>query len=219
MRDPSPKIENESFVPFIYPVKNKIQLQRNFKKKNVDFLDIIFRRESLRKFTKFTKLDLESLLYHCCQIKSMSIDNQGFLLTKRITPSAGGRHPVDLLISLPEKDRTLSYYNPLDHSLAELEIEKSKLNKFFSTINDNLLISNACIIWFSIQVNKTTSKYNNAESLYWKDVGVLIYAIQLVTTYLGFNSCPLGTLASKDFYQLFNDKNLLSGGGILIGNI
>ena len=68
-------------------------------------------------------------------------------------------------------------------------------------------------------MNKTKSKYNNAESLYWRDVGVLIYAIQLMTTYLGFNSCPLGTLASKDFNQLFNNENLLAGGGILVGKI
>lgn len=131
MRDPRPKTESDIFVPFIYPIKCKVQLHRAFKSKNVEFLDVLFKRESIRKFKKFSKIDLENLLYHCCKIKSITVDNQGFLLTKRTTPSAGGRHPVDLLVSLPKKDRSLSYYNPLDHSLGELDVEKNKLENFF----------------------------------------------------------------------------------------
>lgn len=217
MKDPRPRTEQSKFMPFIYPIKNKISLQRDFESEGKDFLEVILNRESTRKFTKFEQLDIEKLLHYCCQIKSIEFDETGFLLTKRPTPSAGSRHPVDLLISMPNKIRTLDYYNPIDHTLGELQIEKNKLDNFFKVINENLAIQNACIIWFSIQPHKTASKYDHPESLYWRDTGVLIYALQLVANYLGFKSCPLGTLAKETFNELFNSERLISGGGILIG--
>lgn len=219
MKDPKPKSEQKNFTPFLYPIKDKISLQRNFENVDKDFLEVISNRSSAREFTNFTQLDLERLLHYCCQIKYIDFDETGFLLTKRTTPSAGSRHPVDLLISMPNNVRTLSYYNPIDHTLGELEIERTRLDNFFSMINENLPIRNACIVWFSIQTDKTASKYDNPESLYWRDAGVLIYALQLIVTYLGFNSCPLGTLATISFEKLFHNKTLLSGGGILIGNV
>lgn len=218
MKDPHPKIAQDKFTPYIYPIKKKLQLNRHIESKSKYFLEVILSRESTRVFTKFTELDLEKLLHYCCQIKSIDFDETGFILTKRTTPSAGSRHPVDLLISMPHNLRTLSYYNPLDHTLGELQIERNKLDNFFLTINKNLPIQNACIIWFSIQTGKTASKYHNPESLYWRDAGALIYALQLIVTYLGFKSCPIGTLSSDTFNELFQDENLLSGGGILISN-
>lgn len=217
MKDPKPKIKKDFFSPFVYSIKNKVSLNRDFKVESKDFLETIFSRKSSREFSNFSLCDLEKLLFYSCKIKSIEFDENNFLLTNRVTPSAGGRHPIDVLVSLPQKERILSYYNPIDHTLGELKIEKKKLDVFFSDINKNLAIKDACIIWFSIQVNKTSSKYDNAESLYWKDSGVLLFAIQLFATFLGYKSCPLGTLASNSFNKLFNDKNLFSGGGILIG--
>lgn len=217
MKDPYPKIKEDDFTPFVYPVKSRQLLNRNFNPPSKDFLPTIFERKSSRDFSKLTLIQLEELLFYSCKITSIELDDSGFLKSKRVVPSAGARHPVDLLVSMPDDLRTLNYYNPLDHSLSELLLGQNRLDNFFSSINENLPIENACIIWFSIQTNKTASKYNNPSSLYWKDTGAIMYAIQLMATYLDLKSCPLGTLASNSFNQLFEELSLISGGGILVG--
>ena len=219
MENPRPKDKHEKFTPFIYTIKQKQKLNKEFEKREEDFLKVFFARRSYNEFSEISIAEVEELLFYSCHIMSGSMDEFGFFLTKRVAPSAGARHPIDLLISLPGtiSKRALSYYNPVEHTLSELSIKKNKALNFFKEVNQNLSIENACIIWFSIQSRKTSSKYHNPESLYWRDAGVLLYCIQLVACYLNLKSCPLGSLAADTFYELFDTTELLSGGGILIG--
>ncbi|SRX76389.1 nitroreductase family protein [Aequorivita antarctica] len=218
MKNPKPKNSNDEFHPFKYPFSTKTKLNRDFKAREGDFLDVLLTRRSSQKLGYIALEGIAELLYFTNKIHSISIDDSRFLISKRTVPSAGGRHPVDILVSMPsESARFLQYYNPIDHSLSELSISKDKQKSFFMEVNENLPIADCCLIWFSIQTKKTQSKYENAESLYWRDAGALIYCIQIVSTYLGFKSCPLGGLAIETFNSLFKTNNLISGGGILIG--
>ncbi len=218
MKSPKPKNINDEFHPFKYPVSTRIKLNRDFKAREGDFMDILLTRRSSQKLGYISLEDIAEVLYYSNKVQSISIDDSGFLISKRTAPSAGGRHPIDILVALPtENTRFLQYYNPIDHSLSELSIPREKQQSFFAEVNENLPIGDCCLIWFSIQPKKTQSKYENAESLYWRDVGALLYCIQIVSTYLGFKSCPLGGLAIKSFNNFFKTSNLISGGGILIG--
>ncbi len=219
MGNPTPKKVHDKFVPFNYPIKSKEKLNRNFDKRKHYFLDVMMSRRSSKDFNPLSLKQLSELLYFSNKIYALYEDDFGFISTKRTAPSAGGRHPIDLIISMPKEkeSRTLAYYNPIDHSLNELNIYETKLEPFFSEIDNNIPINNACIIWFSIQINKTQAKYENCESLYWKDCGALLYCIQLVSNYIGLKSCPLGSLSINSFQNLFESNQLTSGGGILIG--
>lgn len=220
MKNPKPKNEPYKFIPFVYPIRVKHKLERCSVDSKADFLEILMSRRSRSDFSSISIKEVSELLYLSTKIQSIKIDSSGFVLTKRTSPSGGARHPIDLLVSLAEPidKRTLSYYNPLDHSLAELLFPKKQLlEDFFNEISQNMSIQNACIIWFSIQHEKTSSKYENPESLYWKDVGALLYCIQLIATYLGYKSCPLGSLAMGSFDNLFDSPKIISGGGVLIG--
>lgn len=218
MKNPKPKNTNDEFHPFKYPLSSKVKLKRDFKIREVKFLEVLLTRRSSRNLNYISLEDIAELLYYTNKIQSIEFDDSGFLISKRTVPSAGARHPIDILVSFPSKNnRTLQYYNPIDHSLSELSIPKELQLSFFSEVNKNLPTGNCCLIWFSIQTNKTKSKYKNAESLYWKDAGALLYCIQITSNYLGFKSCPLGSLAVKSFNNLFPTSSLISGGGILIG--
>lgn len=219
MKDPVKKVEPQRFKPFIYPVKKIVPLSRSFKKRNKKFIDVLLSRRSDNNFSKVPVVEISELLYLSTKISDFEFDDFDFLLTKRTTPSAGARHPIDLLVSPAESisKRALHYYNPIDHTLGELISSRNRQHAFFEEVDSNLSIKNACIIWFSIQSKKTGTKYLNPESLYWRDAGALIYCIQLISTYLGYKSCPVGTLCSHSFYELFENKDILSGGGILVG--
>ncbi len=217
MKNPTPRSVAEHFLPFIYPTNQKTFLNRIFPQKKIDFIDVITTRKSSNKLLPISNEDLAELLYYTAKVHSLHQTDSGFFITKRMTPSAGARHPVDLLISPFANSRVLSYYNPVDHSLNEVLIDRFLANNFFDEVNENASIQEACLIWFSIQQQKTSSKYENAESLYWRDAGALLYCIQIVATFLNLKSCPLGTLAANSFYSLFETESLLSGGGILVG--
>ncbi|MAN29329.1 MULTISPECIES: nitroreductase family protein [Mesonia] len=218
MKSPKPKNINDEFHPFKYPFSTKTKLNRDFKTREGGFLDILLTRRSSQNLGHISLEDIAELLYYSNKVQSINIDDSGFLISKRTVPSAGGRHPIDLLVSLPsESKRFLHYYNPIDHSLSELSIPRELQQSFFAEVNENIPVGDCCLIWFSIQTKKTQSKYEYAESLYWRDAGSLLYCIQIISNYLGFKSCPLGGLAVKSFDNLFQTNDLISGGGILVG--
>jgi SagB-type dehydrogenase family enzyme len=214
-----PRIKGKNFEPFIYPIVEKVTLSRKFEKHNQQFIDVFLSRRSTNQLSSISILELSELLYYCGKVQYIEEDEYGGLISKRAAPSAGARHPIDLLISpSPENGfRFLSYYNPVEHSLNKLSIKHDALESFFVEINQNVQINDASLIWFCIQKGRTSSKYKNAQSLYWRDAGALIYCIQITCAYLGLNSCPLGSLAANFFKNLFDTKCLLPGGGILIG--
>lgn len=217
--NPAPRKRHKIFKPFQYPIENKIILNRpeSFPKK--DFIETLISRRSQREFSKVLMEDLSFLLYLSTKTESIEIDDTGFITSKRTTPSAGARHPIDILVSTDESNskRELSYYNPIDHTLGKLDINEYNLNLFFNEVSQNLPLENACLIWFAIQTEKTASKYSNPETLYWKDTGALLYGLQLIAHYLNLKSCPLGTLGYNSFPKLFDESQIISGGGLLIG--
>ena len=219
MEDPRPKKKEESFTPFLYPIEEKILLSREFNERNCEFLSVLLSRRSSRELSRLELSDLSELLFYSNKIQTLHMNEAGFITSKRTAPSAGGRHAVDVLVSLPFKGekRKLHYYNPLDHSLSEISVMDNALKSFFLEVNQNLPLQESCLIWFSVQMGKTTAKYKNAESLYWRDAGALLYCFQLVSHYIGLKSCPLGGLASNSFKGIFHTDKLLSGGGLLIG--
>jgi SagB-type dehydrogenase family enzyme len=220
MKNPTPKKQPDEFIPFEYPIITKRRIKEDFNSKNREFLEVIFsRRSTTNRMNRISIIEIEELLYFSTKIQSIQIDENSFVISKRTAPSGGARHPIDLLVSLPNRleTRELIYYNPIDLSMNGLEISKLKLSAFFNEVNKNVEIGDSCLIWFAIQTDKTGSKYLNPESLYWRDSGALLYCIQLIANYLGYKSCPLGSLAANSFNFLFDTPCLLSGGGILIG--
>lgn len=218
--DPALRDDCIKYEPFIYPLGRKEKLTRPDTTLNSPFIDVLFKRRSYKNLTSCENKKVSEVLFYCMRIHEITNDITGTITSKRICPSAGARHPIDIFVSLPEKlnERELFYYNPIDHSLNELVLDKKNVVTFLEDINSTLFLNDAYLFWFSIQVEKTGSKYLNPESLYWRDTGCLLYAIQLISTYIGLSSCPIGTLASDSFHKLFLSDSLFSGGGILIGN-
>lgn len=216
--NPNPKITQEKFEILEYPICSKRYITVENKPENRNFHDVIFLRRSSKINAAANEKLLQELLFYISKIDSVATDEWGNKLSRRTTPSAGAIHPVDILYSFPTESnlRNLGFFDPRDSSLNDLLLDANLLKEFFSEIGETVDISNAFIIWFSIQPDKTEAKYENPESLYWRDAGALLYCVQIFAKYLGLSSLPVGTLASKSFEKLFGLK-LISGGGILIG--
>jgi len=220
MEDPIPKENHDLFSPFPYPLGKKISFPIPSNKRSKDFLEVILSRRSERVFEKGITIEsIVDLLYFANKIESCALDQNDFLITRRTAPSGGGRHPIDILVSMPDDmdKRQFDLYNPIDHSITRLLLPQEDRKNFFKKLSVNLDHTNACIFWFTIQKDKTDSKYHNPESLFWRDAGALMYCVHLISHYLELKSCPVGTLASQEFSNLFGSPKILSGGGIYVG--
>lgn len=219
MKSPQPKDHIDKYTPYLYNIANKIHLDSFSNFPSIEFKDVLINRRSHRLFDKpINTSHLYQILHLSTKITSISQNEEGFIETMRVVPSGGARHPIDLLtIEKIDNLNCLNLYNPIDNSISRLQTEPTSLQYFIQEIEECLKIENSTIIWFAIQEHKTSSKYHNPQSLIWRDVGALLYCIQLVCTYLGAKSCPIGTLANKSFNRLFTSDKVSSGGGILIG--
>lgn len=219
MSGPSIREKHLEYEPFVYPSLEKITLPVfAFSKRQKDFLDVFRERRSEKQLGVCTLEELSEILFHAVKPYTISRDDYDMTVYRSASPSAGGRHPIDILVGLPEKEeRRLYFYEPLLHSLLRLDIPIELQREFFDDINQTLLLGDSVLIWFSIQYMRTASKYTDFESLVWRDAGAQLCCLQQVAKYVRLDSCPIGYLAKDTFNRMFHCDSLISGGGMIIG--
>lgn len=220
MSGPSIRERHLEYVPFKYPCAEKLILPKvtlSLSKK--EFLEVFKNRRSLKQLGPCSLEMLSEILFYAVKPYSISMDNYGMVVYRSASPSAGGRHPIDILVGLPGKEgRRFYLYEPLSHSLLRLNIPIDLQKYFFNDIDKTLPLGDSVLIWFSIQYMRTASKYTDYESLIWRDAGAQLCCLQQITKYIGLDSCPIGYLAEESFGRMFNCSSLISGGGIIIGS-
>jgi SagB-type dehydrogenase family enzyme len=217
--NPEPKKDIENTPQFSYPIYETIRLPTPTIFPSVSFVDVIQNRKSSREFRELSTEQIGNLLWLACKVKDTVIDTTGYILTRRPSASAGARHPIDVLVSSPMLDvSTMYYYNPFEHSLNKLSLDKEQINALIAHANEAIQLKDAAIFWFLAHPLRTESKYDNAISLIWRDAGALIHSIQLACTLYGINSCAIGTLGEPYISNMFlKSGNVWSAGGIVIG--
>ena len=221
MAEPSPRKKEIVSSEYIYPVTNKMYLNRNFPSRRLNYFELVRKRKSSQKLKRMNESLLPELLWYSCKSIDIAIEPSGYIWSHRPAPSAGGRHPIDIVVSTPKRidKRNLSLYNPIDHSLSELNLDAKHTKKFFIEVNKVLKIDSAIVIWFVAHLKRTESKYLNSMSLLWRDVGALLYCIQIACTALGLSSCPIGRLGESRLSRMFNNKKIIGVGGIILGGM
>lgn len=219
MSGPSIRTTALPYKPFIYPCVEALQLSK------VDdclpdkgFLQVFKERRSIKRLGSCSLDALSQVLYYAFKPYMISTDDYGVTVCRSASPSAGGRHPIDILVGLLKGgSRKLYLYQPVSHSLRRLAIPEEKLQLFFSDVENTLPFGESVLLWFSIQYMRTASKYTDYMSLVWRDVGAQLCCLQQAAKYVGLDSCPIGYLAEDTFASLFESDALLSGGGLIVG--
>lgn len=219
MSGPSIREKHLEYVPFVYPSLEKIALPRvTISKRQKDFLDVLRERRSVKHLGGCSIEKLSEILFHAVKPYTIYKDDYDMTVYRSASPSAGGRHPIDILVGLRENDeRQIFLYEPLSHSLLRLDIPLESQCEFCEDVNQTLPLGDSVLVWFSVQYMRTASKYTDYESLVWRDVGAQLSCLQQVAKYVGMDSCPIGYLAEESFDKMFNSSFLISGGGMIIG--
>lgn len=217
MKNPQPKATEERVTSFDYPIQHTIKLSKNIDPIPTRFDEVIINRKSERTFSGINLHQLSNILWYTAKVKQAYVQDNGYILTHRGTPSAGARHPIDILIiNQTLLDSNLPhYYNPIEHTLNRLDLPDLLIANFTEHINTIVNIANATIIWFAAYPERTAAKYENHESLIWRDAGALTNSIHLTCTALKLNSCLIGSLGEPYVSDLFSKA--FGAGGLLVG--
>lgn len=220
MSNPSLKPIRTKSVPFSYPIISRELLERPTSFTDRTFIDAVLGRKSSRSFARISVDQLSTLLYLSCKTLAVNTDFEGNEWQHRPVPSAGGLHPIDLVVGVPQKKGyTLNYYNPICHSLDRLKLNPEVSRSFVAQINGVVPTNNvAVILWMIAHPSRTSAKYASSLSLVWRDAGCLLYCISLVSSALGIKCCPVGSLGEPFVSRLLKPYGKVFGvGGCLVG--
>lgn len=217
--NPEPKKQIEKAPEFVYAICDTIRLSVPTVFPSTSFWKIIRDRKSSKEFKQLSIEQISNILYLASKTKDVTVDSDGYVLTHRPSASAGARHPIDILVISPILGKNvLHYYNPFEHTINKLDLNSENIDQFLLHVNGSINLNNATVIWFLAHPSRTSTKYDNAVSLIWRDAGALIHSIQLACTFYDISSCPLGTLGEPYISDIFSNFGMVwSAGGIVIG--
>lgn len=208
-----------SFEPYWYEGAGEIRLPKVKSAVGKDFLEVFSGRRSVKELGACSIEELSKIFYYAVKPYSIARDDYGVGVYRSAAPSSGGRHPIDVLVGLPEKSgRHLYLYQPLHHSLRRLAVSEQSEHDFYKDVEQTLPFGESTLLWFSVQYMRTASKYSDYMSLVWRDVGAQLCCLQQAAKYVGIDSCPIGYLAEETFNAMFQTELLVSGGGMIIGD-
>lgn len=218
---PRPKAVGQAYKEFIYyrPAGTLLPIP---KPRRVSFFRVLADRRSRRPLRPLSAHHLGAVLWFSAkEFARRGTPGAGNYWEHRAVPSAGGCHPIDVLVRDGAKPRLAwKRYNPRSHGLASLIIEDSSALRAHDRTLKPMVgeLRNASLLWLLAQPNRTARRYHNPESLIWRDAGVLIGVIALVAEALGLACTPLGATGEPFLSRALGGRGKVFGlGGILIG--
>lgn len=141
--------------------------------------------------------------------------NLGFPLSRRPAPSAGAIHPIHVVAHLAGSLR-LHRYDAATHSLRELHcgVDVSQLRGEVNAVVDG---GHGVLLMFVAEPGRTNAKYEQADSLIWRDAGVLQGYFSMAAEALGLNFALLGVAVEPWAGQLVRENGLVGVGVAFVG--
>lgn len=210
---PTPRERPQSYEPVCWTNNAATALEVPPSPGEVDLMELLDGRRTRREFRKLNLTQLSTLLWMVARVQSTAPSALGFPLTFGPTPSAGAIHPIHILVGLPEASY-LSRYDPVQHSLCridggEIDTLRMKVSELVPMAED------ATIILLAAEPGKTMAKYINANSLVWRDAGVLLGLLSVACEALNQSFCMLG-LTGEPFVGQLDKQGRLSGVGVAV---
>jgi len=217
----SPKVRSSELVEtnFAYKFEKSFPLPKPFRVPRSDFFKILAHRRSRKEFSALTLGEISTVLWFTCKTFKTVNESSKRILEYRCTPSAGGKHPIDVLIATPSKNNEqLFFYDSISHSLKLIKVRKQSFQALRLESENVVPVGGGSIIWFVGQFQKTLSKYQDGESLVWRDSGALLATFYLVSEALSLNCCAIGITGEPFVSNLFGKPKMVRGvGGCVIG--
>lgn len=167
-----------------------VPLPRAVDRPDIGFFDVLDARRSATGGPLATA-QLSTLLWHSTRLRDRLPGRFGIGRESRSAPSAGGLHPIRLIV-LPIEGGDAGTYDDHRHALAAIDPSALELNQ--TSIADILAIQAGTTIQFAADAELVAACYENSGSLIWRDSGALAATMCLVATALNLAATPVGRI-------------------------
>lgn len=213
LADPRPRDVPLSYQAFQWPDGEVTHLLPP-REPRQSFCDVVNGRRSQRAFGAMDGSDLSTLLWLSARVIDQQASAFGRNLTLRPAPSAGAMHPIHLLMCTMRND-CWQRYDPFIHALVDVPKGVIAVESAMQAVQPALPVDEGTLIWLAAESGLTAAKYENSESLVWRDAGVLLSQLGLVSSLLGLHFCSLG-LTGTDWAKPLDQHHLIRGVGLAI---
>ena len=213
--DPVPRSVPRPYSPITWPNGDVVQLQPCLRPVSVDLAALIEQRQTRREFANAIPDGvLGEFLWLVCRNRSSRPSPYGFQQESRAHPSAGALHPIHVLVG--REGGPWARYEPTEHALVTLPGSEANLAAVRDKASRLVAVRCGVLVGFIAESGKTASKYENPESLVWRDAGALLGYMSLIAEALRLQFCPLGLTGDPELGAVLAPQSGLRGAGLSI---
>jgi len=215
LQTPKPRKAPKAFSEFPYALGASRQLPQFSEAKPISPMRLFMSRRTSAPRRILTDVQLGTVLWTLGKTFEYRMQHDGRVWQHRIPPSAGGCHPIDLLVF---RNRRLFLYDCICHRLHRVENSRRiALDRLFRHFAE-AATGTGDIIVLAAQFDRTMSRYAHGESLVWRDAGALIATCYLACAAHDLSCTALGPTGGSLLNEALNGKSLVEGvGGCLVG--
>lgn len=215
MREPKPHREPRTYAPLIWPPGASRRLPPRSLPLQLDLAELLERRQTCREFlADIDDTQLGEFLWLACRSRSARPGPFGTPQESRPHPSAGGMHPIHVLLA--GTSGAWYRYDPVEHAVIEVPRSEVCARDARSAADALVPVERGTLIGLLAEPGKTAAKYENPESLVWRDAGVVLGYMSFVAQALGLSFCPLGISGEPHLRHACPDTTRAYAAGLAI---
>lgn len=215
MLDPLPRAQPAKYQPFAWPIGVRWQLGPRDHALELDFCALLEQRQTRRAFKRpVGNATLGEFFWLACRNRSSRPSAFGPNQESRVYPSAGAMHPIHMLFA--RGAGPWMRYDPIEHALFELPGSNDSAAAARNAADHLMEIDEGALIGLVAEFGKTAAKYENHETLVWRDAGVALGYMSLVAEALHLNFCPLGITGQPFLTDYLANASTLRAVGLAV---
>ena len=213
--DPVPRTQPVRYQPFAWPPGVRLRLAPRTKTLELDLVALLEQRQTRRGFKRPMEDEtLGEFFWLACRNRSSRPSPFGPDQESRVHPSAGAMHPIHVLVS--RDAGPWMRYDPVEHALIELPGSTDSATAGRNAANRIFNLNQGALLGFVAEPGKTGAKYENHETLVWRDAGVLLGYMSLVAEALSLDFCPLGITGQSHLTDYLPESSQLQAAGLAV---
>jgi SagB-type dehydrogenase family enzyme len=195
LRPPGPRAREQLYCECDFGIVGALDIPKVARRILPRLDRVLALRRSRREFTVPLSLQQAGdLLWHSMRVRQLGQRGGRTVWETRPTPSAGGCHPVRVVLLGARFARdSLLVYDAQHHMFGVHPVGETKLmRRCIHEVDRCVRVGKGTVFWFVADMERTGAKYRNPESLVWRDSGALFATVGLVAEALSLNCCGLG---------------------------
>ncbi|WP_445682729.1 nitroreductase family protein [Radicibacter daui] len=183
---------------------------------SVDFSMVLENRRSLVGEAVSTD-DLGDLLFHTMRKRRGGIGRFGRPWEGRVAPSAGGLHPIKIVVVPLNNEDPAGFYCIEGHCLKRPTTTEIFYNRNAQSVEELTSATAGFALQFVADPDALTACYESWESLLWRDSGALAATISLIATAIGLVTVILGRTGRDLISEESWANGLIGAGAVYVG--